>query len=175
MNCPAGDLIADYVEGMLAPAQETALERHLVACHACRTQVSAERELLGRLRAMPAPGAGHQHLVAGLMSLAPSGPPPRPEPQRRVPLPKAVTGPIPVTLDSRAPAQYVSARRSVGLAAVAAVGCLAAVAAAHVPLQSTTPAPSTERRVVVNHQTQPPGPRMMSFTQVGPISAKNRP
>ncbi|REF31966.1 anti-sigma factor family protein [Calidifontibacter indicus] len=158
MTCPQQDLLVDYVDGVLSRDASTALERHLVACQGCRAQVAAERELIERMRGVPAaPGHGSD-FMAGLLSLGDL--PTEPMPVRR-----AHTN-APATLSSHAPAQYVSARKPVGIAALAVVGCIgAAVVAIHVPADATQTRLPTMRSQTVQQQ---PAARVIGFEPAAP-------
>ncbi|MBC9956044.1 anti-sigma factor [Yimella sp. cx-51] len=150
MTCPEHDLLVDYADGLLTAKEREPFERHLIACQCCRMEVAAERELLGRLRGAPSAPARESDFMAGLLSL--SDLPTEPMPVRR---PNRTGGSV-ATLNSHAPAQYVSARKPVGIAALAVVGCLsAAVVAIHVPAPDAT-------------QTRMPSRSSLSPQQVSP-------
>lgn len=145
MSCPAHDVLIDYVDGALPPAGSAALERHLVACQVCRMAVGDERELIQRMRGVPMAPARGSDFMAGLLSVGDL--PTEPLPIRRQ---------APATLSSHAPAQYVSARKPIGVAALAVVGCIsAAVVAIHVPGDAA--------------QTRMPITRTQQLPQVAPV------
>ncbi len=124
------DVLADYVDGMLTPEQERHVERHLVACEACRAIVREERDLMAQLRDVRIDARQHQHLMAGLLSLAGEEPAP---PDLR---------PAPAMVTTHAPAQYCSARRSVAFTLAAVAGCLgAALTVSQVPTAGAGPTP----------------------------------
>ncbi|TWP33731.1 anti-sigma factor [Leekyejoonella antrihumi] len=125
------DLLPDYVDGLLSDAEEHAVERHLIACQHCCARVHQERELIARLRAVHLDAGHHQQLMAGLLSLAgDEGSMPR-EPAF------ADIRATPAMMTTHAPAQYLSARRSVAFTLAAVAGCLgAALTVSQVP-QST--------------------------------------
>src|SRR5215471_6052156 len=54
--CPGPEQLAAYVDGMLAPADRTDLDRHLAGCADCREVVGDTREALGTLRDGRRPG-----------------------------------------------------------------------------------------------------------------------
>lgn len=60
MSCEP-ERVTGFVDGALDPAAAAAVAGHLEACPDCRAQAQAERELRGRLAALPAP-----ELPAGL-------------------------------------------------------------------------------------------------------------
>lgn len=143
MSCtPARfDEVADYVDGLLSRARAEAFERHLVVCQHCAGDVAEQRELVARMRAVAVDSSRRDSLIAGLLDLGEL--PTEPSPVRHP------SGPMTVTCG--APPQYVSARRSVGLAAVAVAGCAGiALMAAHIPVAPTSP---TATQVVNEHPT----------------------
>lgn len=160
MTCPGHDLLVDYVDGMLSRSESTTLERHLVACQGCRSTIADERELIERMRGVPVAPARESDFMAGLISLGDL--PTEPMPVRR--------GNAPATLPSHAPAQYVSARKPVGIAALAVAGCIgAAVVAIHVPTDS----PTQTRLPTLRSQVVDPQPaRMISFDPAAPAAKR---
>ncbi len=83
--------VSAYVDGELAPAARAEIEEHLAICAACAAQVSEERALRGRLRALeaPVPPAGLEHAVR--RRLRGAGRRPTPLVALRVALPLAAT------------------------------------------------------------------------------------
>jgi anti-sigma factor RsiW len=132
-NPHLGDLVVDYVDGMLSEAAQERVERHLIVCPACLAQVREEREMLARLRDVRIDASSHHDLMSGLLSLAQTQAVTvvvEPQPLR----------PMPATLTAGAPAQYVSARRSVACAIAAVVGCIGVAAvAANSPAGAAAP------------------------------------
>ncbi len=162
MTCPDHDLIVDYVDAVLPPSQITLLERHVIACQSCRLEIAAERDLIERMRDLPTQPIARSDFMAGLMSVAPE--------------PTTISRPIPTkapaTLSCHAPAQYVSARRSLGFAALAVAGCLSvAVVAANVPTNDTVQTRTPTLRTV---DASPDGPLPVT-TQVTGFRAESRP
>ena len=165
MICPEHDVLVDYVDAVLDAKTATVLERHLVACQCCRSKVAAERDLIERMRGVPANAPrGDSDFMAGLLSLGDL--PTQPMPARRS------SSKSPATIPCHAPAQYVSARKPIGIAALAVVGCIsAAVVAIHAPVQSGTPA----RMPVMRSQPatgQAPMARVIGFEQNAPGSPR---
>lgn len=159
MTCPQHDLLVDYVDGVLTRDESSALERHLVACQGCRSQIAAERELIERMRGVPVTPARGSDFMAGLISLGDL-------PTEPMPIRRRSQGNAPATLPSHAPAQYVSARKPVGIAALAVVGCIgAAVVAIHVPADATQTRLPTMRSQTVE---QAPVARMIGFDPAAP-------
>lgn len=111
------DLLSDYVDSLLTPAEEVQVERHLIVCQQCAAAVHQERELMAALRDVRMDAGRHQQLVAGLLSLAGDEPPRAPETPMRS---------APAIMTAHAPAQYCSARRSVAFTLAAVAGCLGA-------------------------------------------------
>lgn len=128
MTCPDHDLLVDYVDQLVPAAGAVRIERHLVVCQSCRATVDAERELLGRLRGVAEPGNQEQFL-ASLRQVGEweAASPARPGPS------------APSTLPENAPAQYVSARRSLSLAALAVVASFGLAGAVVSHAQRTEP------------------------------------
>lgn len=160
MTCPDHDQLVDYVDGALPSSQVSLLERHVVACQGCRLAIAAERDLLERMRDLPTQPMAQGDFMAGLMSLA--GPDSstisRPVPQK-----------VPATLSCHAPAQYVSARRSVGFAALAVAGCLSvAVVAANVPSTDTVQTRTPTLRTVQATQNPAPATTQVTGFRTGP-------
>lgn len=149
------DLLSDYVDSLLTPAEEHQVERHLIVCQQCAAAVHQERELMAALRDVRMDAGRHQQLVAGLLSLA-GDEPPRPPQQ-------APMRPAPAMVTAHAPAQYCSARRSVAFTLAAVAGCLgAALTVTQVPAAgasvgdghgSGTQQPSFSRTVQSEHGT----------------------
>lgn len=154
MTCPDHDLIVDYVDGMLDRETCAALERHQIACQSCRTTVAAERALIERMRGVPTAPGRNSDFMAGLLSLGDA-------PTQPMPIARAARK-APATLPSHAPAQYVSARKPVGMAALAVAGCLsAAVVAIHVPAEKAqVRMPTVRSQSVV---TEAPVARVIGF------------
>lgn len=132
-----GDVLTDYVDGMLDPAQTCAVERHLSVCLHCCAFVREQREVIARMRSFTLGSQGQHDLAASLLSLA--------QEVRAEVEPVRPNGPA--TLTASAPAQYASARRSVAFAVFAAAGCFgAALVAVQVPAgASGGPADSVQR------------------------------
>lgn len=47
------DVLNDFVDGEMAPAQAAAVQAHLASCAACRAEVQALRSVIARVRALP--------------------------------------------------------------------------------------------------------------------------
>lgn len=123
-----GDVLADYVDGMLDAARTHEVERHLCVCLHCRAFVQEQHDVVARMRHFSLGDQGQHDLTAGLMHLA-----------QEVGLERAAFRPQgPATLAASAPAQYASARRSVACAVFAVAGCVgAALVAVQVPVGTT--------------------------------------
>ena len=115
-ECHLADRVADYVDGVLDPAEQDKADRHLMVCEYCCHAVRQEREIIAQLRSVLFDSGGHQQMMAGLLSLAGSQPdaPARPVSNR----------PAPAVVTASAPPQYQSARRSMACALVAVAGCV---------------------------------------------------
>ncbi|RNI19461.1 zf-HC2 domain-containing protein [Flexivirga caeni] len=117
-----GDHVADYVDGMLSPAEEYRADIHLMVCEHCRFAVQQERAIIEQLRSVSFDRGGHEQLMAGLLSLASSQP--------GAPMGGAAASgrvaarPAPAVVTSSAPPQYQSARKSMACALFAVAGCV---------------------------------------------------
>lgn len=150
-----GDVLTDYVDGMLDAAQTCAVERHISVCLHCCAFVREQREVIERMRSFTLGSQGQHDLAASLLSLA-----------HEVRAESVAFRPHgPATLATSAPAQYASARRSVACAVFAVAGCVgAALVAVQVPAGSSGgpagPGQSDGASVVrqVSGAAQAPGP-----------------
>lgn len=121
MSRHVGEMLRAYVDGDLAGPARLAVERHLVVCLSCRSAVDQERLLVASLRGGPGPqlSPGLQSMLLALGDRSPAAvsmPAPGPAAAALFRLP---------TVAPRAPAMHRSARRSAGLAALAASGAVA--------------------------------------------------
>lgn len=143
-----GDVLTDYVDGMLDPAQTCAVERHISVCLHCCAFVREQREVIARMRCFTLGRQGQHDLAASLLNLA--------HEVRAQEAPFRPHGPA--TLAASAPAQYASARRSVACAVFAVAGCLgAALVAVQVPAGASGGPASPAQRDGTSVVRQVPG------------------
>lgn len=64
------DLLDDYLDGVLSPLQQTALEQHLGDCSACQQQVLFAKQLQSRLASMPYPAPSGEFVTRVLQTIA---------------------------------------------------------------------------------------------------------
>jgi len=65
------ELMTDYLEGALSPADRARFEEHIAGCDGCQAylaQMRATRRLTGRLAEEPVPDALREELVAAFRS-----------------------------------------------------------------------------------------------------------
>lgn len=65
------ELMTDYLEGALSPADTARFEQHLVGCDGCRAylaQLRKTRDLLGRLAVEPVPASVENELLTAFRS-----------------------------------------------------------------------------------------------------------
>lgn len=155
-----GERVADYVDGMLSDQDEYRADLHLTVCEHCRYAVQQERAIIDQLRAVRFDSGGHQQLMAGLLSLASTGPDGPLGGAAPAGHPGAGSRPAPAVVTCSAPPQYQSVRKSMAFALVAVAGCvgvaLVASTAGGVAQNPDNPRPgSPERAGVVRNVSAP--------------------
>jgi anti-sigma factor RsiW len=72
MNCrQVVELMTDYIEGMLAPAERARFEEHIAGCDGCTAyldQMRITRRIVGRLADVPMPQSVERELVEAFRS-----------------------------------------------------------------------------------------------------------
>lgn len=161
-----GERVADYVDGMLSAQDEYRADIHLTVCEHCRYAVQQERAIIEQLRTVSFDSGGHQQLMAGLLSLASTGPegPLGESASSTTSRRPAAPRPSPAVVMCSAPPQYQSARKSMGLALFAVAGCVGVALVASTatgvaqgpenPRQSSPDRPALVRNVSVPKTTE---------------------
>lgn len=165
-----GERVADYVDGMLSADDEYRADIHLTVCEHCRYAVQQERAIIAQLRTVSFDSGGHQQLMAGLLSLASTGPDaPRDGSETAGRRTAAPARPSPAVVMCSAPPQYQSARKSMGFALFAVAGCVGVALVASTatgvaqgpenPPQRSQDGPALVRNVVSAPKTTDAGQR----------------
>lgn len=148
-----GERVADYVDGMLSAQDEYRADIHLTVCQHCRYAVQQERAIIDQLRTVSFDSGGHQQLMAGLLSLATTGPDAPLGGPAAAGRPAAVPRPAPAVVTCSAPPQYQSVRKSMAFALFAVAGCvgvaLVASTASGVAPSPDNPRPGSPERAGV--------------------------
>ncbi|MFC6705546.1 zf-HC2 domain-containing protein [Flexivirga alba] len=119
-----GERVADYVDGMLSADEACRADIHLMVCEHCRYAVQQERAIIEQLRTVSFDSGGHQQLMAGLLSLASTGPDAPVGDSATAGRPAVAPRPSPAVVMCSAPPQYQSARKSMAFALFAVAGCV---------------------------------------------------